>query len=408
MKPLYPVHVFSLMLAVVSAAQDAPMLAYQWKGGRSPYKQIGVTITQTGEVKVSWQRHEQLPLDYQTSLSVEEIAALRALIRSTDFFAQEEASPVSLREHGKTEFTIHNGGQSKTLKSPHAPALAPMEEMIGKLTAQAFALHAIESDGDIGTAACAVSPTLAGAKALQPGALKKPLMTYASGRHTRQRIQCALEALSYLTTPEEYCGFISLCLDDSSRRETLLSIIGSHPYTGNIPNAHLESLCLIYLSFVRDAAARKSELTQTENEALESFTYLLGDSRYLPAIPVIVKWFEEHDKPGITASLTPLAKMGKSGLEVLVPYLDSPKENYRVNAIELLAIASRSGPHAGFSKPLNGYEYGLMIPIFVDKVIPRLRELKGNDPSKLVRKRADETLVEIEMRVEKERKPMAH
>ena len=279
--------------------------------------------------------------------------------------------------------------------------------MIGKLTAQAFALQAIESDGDIGVAACAVSPTLAGGKALQPGTLKKPLMTYVRGHHTRQKVQCSLEALSYVTTPEEYRGFISLGLSDSSQRETLLSIIGSHPYCGNIPDAHLKSLCPIYLSYVRGAASREAGLTQVEKETLESFAYLLGDSRYEPAIPVLLKWFEARDQPGADASLTPLAKMGEAGLAALVPYLNSPKDNYRLNAIELLAIASRSGPHAGFSNPLTEYEYGRMTPIFVDKVIPRLRELTGNDPSKLVRKRADETLVEIEMRVEKERKPSA-
>ncbi|MEO5914662.1 MAG: hypothetical protein ABIS50_10545 [Luteolibacter sp.] len=401
----YPAFLLGVMLAGGVGAQEKPLLTYQWQGGHSPYKQVRVVISQTGDATVSWQRHEPPVLEYQTTLSAEELGAVQAMIRSTDFFEQSGETPVILRDAGETEFSIESGGKGKTLKYLSLPALAPMEGMIGKLTAQAFAMQAIESDGDIGAAACAVSPPLAGGKALQPGVLKKPLMTYVRGRHTRQKVQCALEALSYVTTPEEYCGFISMGLDDWLQRETLLSIIGSRPFCGNIPDAHLESLCPIYLSYVRGTASREAELTQTEKEALSSFTDLLGESRYEPAIPVLLKWFEAHDRPGATASLTPIAKMGEAGLAVLIPYLDSPNENYRINAIELLAITSRLGPHAGFSHPLTEYQYEKMIPIFVDKAIPRLRELAVNDPSKLVRKRAEETLAEIRKRVEKERIP---
>ncbi len=308
----YSIFILSLILAAVAGAQEVPLLAYQWKGGHSPYKQIGVVIMPAGEATVSWQKHQSPQLEYRTTLSAEEIEALQALIRSTDFFSQTGGNPVDLRDAGEIELTIRNGGQGKTMKYVRLPELAPMEEMIGKLTAQALALQAIESDGDLGTAACAVSPTLAGRKALQPGALKKPLMTYVRSHHTRQKVQYALEALSYVTTPEEYRGFISLGLSDSLQRETLLSIIGSHPYCGNIPDAHLKSLCPIYLSYVSNAASRKAGLTQVEKEALESFTYLLGDSRYEPAIPVLLKWFEAHDRPGADASLTPLAKMGEA------------------------------------------------------------------------------------------------
>ena len=401
MKHLHSVFIISLMLAAGAGAQEAPLLSYQWMGGHSPYKQIGVVIMRTGDATVSWQMREPPLLEYRTTLSAEEIESLHALIRSTDFFAQSAETPIDLRDAGETELTIQSGGQGKTLKYLISSALAPMDEMIGKLTAQAFAMKAIESNGDIGTAARAVSPTSAGVKALQPGVLKRPLMTYASGHHARQNVKWALEALSHLTTPEEYRGFISMGLDDPLQREMLLSIMGNHPF--NIPKTHLNALCPIFLTYVRDAASREAGLTQIEKESLESFTYLLGDSRYEPAIPVLLKWFEAHDQPGITTPLTPLAKMGHAGLAVLIPYLDSLNDNYRSNAIELLTITSRLGPHAGFASPLTEYEYGRMIPLFVDKVIPRLRELAESDPSKFVRKTANEGLVEIQERVEKER-----
>lgn len=94
MKHAYSVYIFSLMLAAGAGAQESPLLAYQWQGGRSLYSQIGVVIMQTGEAKVSWQGIKQLPFEYHTTLSAEEIATVHALIRSTDFFAQSGENPV--------------------------------------------------------------------------------------------------------------------------------------------------------------------------------------------------------------------------------------------------------------------------------------------------------------------------
>jgi hypothetical protein len=64
-------------------------------------------------------------------------------------------------------------------------------------------------------------------------------------------------------------------IDERRQRDTFLSIIGTHPFYGNIPDSHLKALCPIYLSFARDAYPRISELSSTEKEALLDFTRLL-------------------------------------------------------------------------------------------------------------------------------------
>ncbi len=97
----YSVFILSLMLAVGTRSQEVPLLSYQWKGGHSPYKQIGVVITPAGEATVSWQKYQPPLLEYRTTLSAEEIESVEALIRSTDFFSQTGENPVDLRDAGE-------------------------------------------------------------------------------------------------------------------------------------------------------------------------------------------------------------------------------------------------------------------------------------------------------------------
>lgn len=384
-------------------AQDESLLTYRWQGGYSPYKQVEVKISQAGAAMVTGQKQDSLPLQHLTSFSNEELETLRELIRSTGFFTQTGQDTDLDTGEGKTELTIHLDGKSKTLNYLHLPALEPLEHFAWRLITQASAIQALESDGDVSSAANAVMPTHAGMKSLQPGRLKIPLMSYVRDHYDRQKIETALEALSWVTTPEEYSRFVSLGLKKGDLGEKLLGIIGTHPFCGNIPGTHLKSLCPVFLAYAKDAHSRKSELGAVEQKALADFTRLLGEARYEPAIPLLKDRFEKHDRPYITTSLTPLAKMGLPGLRALTPYLESKKEAHRLNAIELLTIASRLGPNGGFANPLSEQEFRRMIPVFTDQVIPRLRDLSGEDPSNRVKKKAGEALKEIIGRIEKEK-----
>jgi hypothetical protein len=171
--------------------------------------------------------------------------------------------------------------------------------------------------------------------------------------------------------------------------------VGTHPFHGNIPVEHWRALCPLYLAFARDARGRQDKLTKAVAQALSDFTRMLGETRYAPAIPVLKTWFEAHRKPYVDSSFTPLAKMGEASLTALIPYLRSDVESYRVNAIELLVIAARGGPRAGFANPLPEQEYARMIPVFREQVIPRLVELAERDSSAKVQAKAKTAVEEI-------------
>lgn len=335
-------------------------------------------------------------------LSPEVVAALRTLIRSTEFFSQPAKDTSFATDTGESVLKINSEGSERTLTYHYRPQLSPLTQPIWKLITQAFTTKAIESDIDIYTATGAVQPTHSGMKVLQPEALKAPLMTYIRDHDDRQKVQWSLEALAWITTPEEYSGFVSIGIEAHRTRDTILTIIGTHPFYGSIPDSHLQALCPIYLSYAKDFHSRLNQLSSAEKEALSDFTRLLGETRYEPAIPLLTQWFDDHIEPYITTSLTPLAKMGSASLRSLTPYLERPEEPYRLNAIELLTIASRLGPHGGYANPLTDNELGRMIPIYTDNILPQLMEMSQSDPSRTVRDKATKALDEIQNQISKE------
>ena len=311
---------------------DTLFVSYHWSGGHSPYKNIQVTILKNGATEVTGQKQRLPPINYQAQLDHEELAALSALVQSTEFFVLPEKDIRIARGSGQTELIIDMEGHRRSLLYSYRPLLNPVRDFIWKLITQATAIQAITSDGDIYSASGAVKPTHACMKALQPMALKAPLFEYLRTQENRQKAQWAFEALAYLTTPEQLAGFVSSELANAKRKDIILQVIGMS--TGNIPNPHVKSLCPVYLTFIRNNYHRRKELSQIEKEVLSGFIYILGKERYTEAIPLFTAWFKEHSQPHISTDFNPLSKMGLAGLNALQPFLDSKSETHRVKAIE--------------------------------------------------------------------------
>jgi len=391
-------------LATAVLAEEDPFVAFTWQGGRSPYKSVQVTINAAGATEVSVDKRDGPVINYATTLSRDELGALREAVAAAQFFAGPDQDELRKLDGGRTTLTIRLGEQERTITCAHCAGLEPLTATMWKLVVQAEAIRALERDDDIHQATGVVNPQLAGIKALQPAQLKEPLLKYVQTHADRQRVEWALTGLSFVTAAEEFAVIIAKELEKPGPREVLLTIAGSQPFTGNIPAEHGRALCPLYLAFVREARGRPDKLTKPEAQALSEFTQLLGELRYEPAIPVLKTWFEAHQKPYVDGSFTPMAKMGVASLAALTPYLRSENENYRLNAIELLAIASRGGPRAGFSNPLPAEEYARMIPVFTNTVIPRLLELAEKDASAKVKTQAGKAVAEIRQRV-KESEP---
>lgn len=403
MKTLPLIPILSLLPAACAVAQEKPLLSYRVSGAGYDNQEVGVEISQTGGTVVFWQKHGAQANTYRTSLSPEELESFRVAIRATGFFtlADPPQGNVPIRIHsGETTLTIDMGGQNRTLLYSYRPEMAPLEQMVRKLNFQAFAAQALESDGDIYTMIGAVSPLHSGGKALQPQALKAPFMDYIRGHRDRQRVAWALEGLSHVTTPEEFCGFVSAGLDDPDRREALLSAgaIGST----NFPKAHRQAMYPLAYALVREDLARKPEPGTAESNRIEGSIEMLADGRYQPVLPLLVERLEKHDLHYTPASLYPLARLGEPALAAILPYLDDSNANRRLSAVELIQCIARNGPNGGFSNPLPKDEFDGMIPAINGTVIPRMRKMTENDPSENVRKKAGEAVEEILRQLKKE------
>jgi hypothetical protein len=386
-----------------TGAQDQPkhepFLEFAWQGGRSPYRTVQVTISAAGAARVLVAKQVGPAMNYATTLSPEELAAMRDTIQAVQFFTRPDENKAPLPDAGRTTLTVRLGEQERTVSCAHCGDLEPLTVMMWQLAAQGEAVEALARDEDIHTSTAVVNSRLAGRKALQPAQLKEPLLKYVQTHADRQRVEWALTALAFVTTAEEFGKVVAQGVDDPQQRDVLLTIVGTHPFHGNIPVEHWRALCPLYLAFARDARGRQDKLTKTEAQALSDFTRMLGETRYQPAIPVLKTWFEAHRKPYVDGSFTPLAKMGEASLTALIPYLRSDVESYRVNAIELLVIAARGGPRAGFANPLPEQEYARMIPVFREQVISRLVELAERDSSAKVQAKARTAVEEINKHV---------
>lgn len=398
------IFVSSLLLAFGASAQENPLLSYRVLGSGMVYAEVGVKISRAGGTVVSWKKTGKPAYSYRTTLSPEEIEAFRAVIRSTGFLTLNDPPQgnVPMRTHtGETTLTIDTGEQNKILVYRYRPEMAPLEQMLWKLQTQASTAQSLASDDDIYTATGAVSPTMAGGKALQPQALKKPFMDYILTHQDRQKLGWAMSALAYLTTPEEYLGFVSGGLEIPGQRDVLLSVMGG------VPDSHLQALYPLYFSLVREGMGRKAEMSQAETDRLEEFISILASGRYAPVLPLLVARLEKHDLHYTPTPLYPLAKMGEVGLGAILPYLENSSANRRLSAIELIRVVSRNSPNGGFANPLPKHEFDGMIPGLNGIVIPRLQKMAEEDPSGDVRKSAGEAVEEIRSQLKKEEIPQS-
>ena len=157
-------------------------------------------------------------------------------------------------------------------------------------------------------------------------------------------------------------------------------------------------LCDFFYPFVRDRREKK-DLSKTEEEVMYGYIRTLGDQRYSQSIPMFLEWFKDNKRMGLEADVYPLAAMGTDSLYAIMPLLDSEESYHRANAIELLQVSSRSNPKSVYSNPVTEYEYQRMIPIYKEKILPKLRNMASEEASEPLRKKASAAIAEIEMEI---------
>jgi len=392
-----------MMMVVLACAPlllAEPVLTYRNQGARSPFGKVEITISETGDTRVALTKHQTARAPYETKLSAEELAGLDAVMDAVEFFGQPDTDPrtaSSARMHaGGSELSYRQGGRSRTLSFVHRETMLPVVWFLYKLVHQADAVNELVEAGDPGPMLRAVSPQMAGGKVLQPQAMKEPLLAFVRKAEEQGKLRAALDALVWITTPEEFLGIIS-AETRKERGERLLPVA----YTSRGTPAHVEMICHFRHAWVRDHHGRQ-DLTKEQQEALERMIRALQNDRHRPCLPMFAKWFEENRRLGMELDVLSFGFLGEDSLRAILPYLEREELYYRCNAAELLRIVSRSNPKGVLAFPVAAHEYARMIPVFQQQALPKLRAMAAEATDPRERKAAADAVAEIELEVGRE------
>ena len=132
-KRILPILLFLLWLAGASslAAKDSPIfIRYELDGGRSPIKHAEVRVTINGQVHVRYQKHNEEPSNYRFTLDKSELSALRALVKTVNFFDQPEKDSSLVIGVGKSALYVHLDARKKLLTFTYRPEMQPLTQAL--------------------------------------------------------------------------------------------------------------------------------------------------------------------------------------------------------------------------------------------------------------------------------------
>jgi hypothetical protein len=365
---------------MVAANDEKAFLSYEHQGGLTSREKVAVSIDSCGCADVRVQRQTLSPIDYTAQLSAEELEALRTLVRITDFFAQPERDVAEIpTDTGTTEVTLVEPDRRRTLKFEYRPALDSLAEFLWKLVTQAEAIDAL-GRSELHDVLNAVSTTSAGAKALQPTAMKGALMDYLRNAKP-EHPHLALRALAAVTTPEEFAGFAgSLEFEPGAKMQT-------HLPTDDYPEDHRLALCPLFLEYLKREFPTLKDYRREDIGPAYYIAQELGDLNYKPALTYFMELFDASTESSGDVPIPTLIHFGSPAIREIAKRLTSPRETHRLVALELLANAS-SLVHQRAFRPLSEYERDEMRRLFAELVLPKLASIAKKDASETVRERA--------------------
>jgi hypothetical protein len=382
-----------LILLGALPALAGPYLTYSTRGERMSWE---MTVQPGGEVAIDLKDHKG-EFKYDTRLNPEELQAVKAQVKAVDFFSlPEDPGERPLRSHfAIIRACVDDGARQRCVKAYDDGPLDPFAKLLYRLVAQAEILRALRTETDsFYLVPTAFSTNLAGAKVLQPAALRPALIEYFQTHEDLGKISQVFEALCWSMTPEELLGFTANQLEQPARRGLMLQVLMGAP--GNWPETTQRALCPVYVAYLREAAPRRAQLSSEEGNYSREFMSRLGQEHYQPALPLLLQWFDEWDRNYVQVTFSPLAYLGESILRPMLTRLETPNEERQLNAIQVMLYASRAKPIAQFATRQQHSYYAQTAKELRQLTLPALQRLASDDPSPKVRQKAAETLPLIE------------
>ena len=373
------------------------LVFFRQEGAYSPYKFVQVLIRNDGSGATTFERTNKETGSTSFHLNQHELETFKTLVCAVDFFSQPAKDTRMVVDVGRSILRISLGGKKRELHFEFRPEIGPLTSCLWKLIHQGVILTDLRNKGDVYPELGGVSDLLASAKVFQPEVLREPLQKFVISSDDRQKLLWAIEALSWITIPEEWMGFLALELERSqaTRRSVLLEALSSHPFTGNIPKTHREMLCPLFLRYLRLEYRNWSGFPKEKRQAYGSVIRFLGSQRYTISTPVLVQMVEECYTDYDSWLGWSLPHMAGEAIEPLRILLDSPKVTVRAGAAEMLGkILTMDQPPP--NNTISQQERDQILKRLRSTVTPHLERLSKHDPESWVRKAAERSLQQIE------------
>lgn len=383
------------------------LLFLRYEGGIfSRIKWAELLIRNNGFGVTRFERKEKGSAEIPLQLDQDELEAMKTLIDATDFFSQKQGR-VAYTDVGWCTLRISMNGKQHELHFDRIdPRLEPLTRFTWGLIRQSIAISDIKEQRDVYWAKGTVKPYGRGGqypKAPQPKTLREPLKDFIRKSENRQQLIWAIEALSSVTTEDEWMGFLSRELNSSkgARKILLLEALSSHPFTGNIPTSHHELLAPLFLKNLRLEYRNWPQFSKEKQQAYGSVIRFLGGQCYIAAIPILVEMVEKSytNYPDSSWVDWSLSFMPVGAINPLKLLLDSPNSEVRARAAQIfgkILVMNPGPPDNAIVEEQRKQIKKQILNRLRNEVAPILKRLSKDDPDDWVRKAAKRSLQQIE------------
>lgn len=260
-----------------------PEVSFQWEGGFSTYQKISVEIDASGKVRASVTRQHAKPKAYVATLNEYEIGCLDRIVRRVDLDSLPtfQSTPVPT-DTGTSVLAVCIRSVQHQLTYQYQPRLRSLEQFLWNIATQADLNDVPQGKERMYELLGAIDPRHVASKVLQPYVFRQPLAESLKEQTDFQQISWRLQALSSITTPIEFAGIVSPCLNhaDIKNWRFWLTTLSTPECYKNLHREHLIALFPLFEDEIRKYGNDAKTLETPEGEAFYRFKKMMREHNY--------------------------------------------------------------------------------------------------------------------------------
>lgn len=373
---------------------------YRVEGAYSPFKFTEVVVSSNGVVLAKFFRYaDKKDSSISFKLNPAELENLKVLVSSVSFFSLTGVNTSLAKDYGQSTLRISLDGNQRELRYSYIPEIEPLLVFLWKLHNQGVILTDFLEKDELYNVLSSVSGTTGPPRILQPRIYLEPLTVFISTSNSQQKLAWAIEALAWITTPEEWGGILSDPLEnsDEAHKNLLLTVLSTPGLP--LPDFHAKVIPALLLKELNRKEKVWPRLSKNQLKVYNSVVYHLGYSRYEPAIPILIRLMQDA-YPDLNSYLehtssvrSSLPQMERSVLDPLELLLTNKTDEVRASAADMLGETLDRNPN--YPPVITPEDMGYILNRLETVIAPKLETMVKTDSSERVRNAAKRSLVRI-------------